>query len=233
MKLPDRAVLRTLPLVMAFYSAFAMAGTVRTAQDLLLVVPEGNKAPATLSSQVNDYRHALSDERVLWVKSLPREGGKTSGFAAMAVLNFPGNVAIHNAAALSDPLQLTLADTLIQGGSAPPAGSKPVYKISYYQLTAPRADFEGWVNGYLEKFLEAQQQHGILTRYAMYLERGNNGRALLVLEYPDANTEQDAEPRKAKLNDALIKTDAEYVRQLGLKESLRVTQSWTLAVPAS
>jgi len=107
-----------------------------------------------------------------------------------------------------------------------------VYKISYYQLTAPRADFTAWVDGYLGKFLAVQQQHGILTRYAMYLERGPHGRALLVLEYPDAATEQGAEPIKAKLNDELVRTDAEYQRQLGLKESLRKTQSWTLAVPA-
>jgi len=88
------------------------------------------------------------------------------------------------------------------------------------------------VDGYLSKYLEAQQRHGILTRYAMYLERGHNGRALLVLEYPDANTEQTAEPIKGRLNDEILRTDAEYARQLGLKETLRKTQSWTIAVPA-
>jgi len=226
-------LMKKLPLLLlALHASLAFSGTQKVAQDVVVVVPEGNSSPATLAAQVNDWRRTLGDEHVLWVNSEPRSDGKPSGFAAMAVLNFPGAVQLDNPAALAGPLQLSFADVLTQGGSAPPVGSAPVYKISYYELTAPRANLEAWVDGYLSKFLAAQQQNGILTRYAMYLERGNNGRALLVLEYPDAHTEQTAEPIKARFNDELLRTDAEYKRQLGLKESLRKTQSWTIAVPA-
>jgi len=226
-------LMKKIPLLLlALPFSLVFAEPLKVAQDMIVVVPEGSTRPATLAAQVNDWQHALGADRVLWVNSQPRSDGKASGFAAMAILNFPGAVQLNNAAALPAPLQLSMADVLIQGGSAPPAGSKPVYKISYYELTAPRANFEAWVDGYLGKYLNVQQQHGILTRYALYLERGHNGRALLVLEYPDAQTEQNAEPIKARLSDDIAAVDAEYVRQLGLKESLRTTRSWTLAVPA-
>jgi len=226
-------LIKKLPLlVFALNAAMAFAGPQKIAQDMVVVVPEGSASPATLAAQVDDWRRVLGDDHVLWVNSEPRTDGKPSGFAAMAILNFPGAVQLNNPAALAGPLQLSFADVLAQGGSAPAAGTSPVYKISYYELTAPRANLEAWVDGYLRKFLEAQHQNGILTRYAMYLERGHNGRALLVLEYPDAHTEQTAEPIKARFNDELLRTDAEYKRQLGLKESLRKTQSWTIAVPA-
>jgi len=226
-------LMKKLPLlILALQASLAFAGPQKIAQDVVVVVPEGAASPATLAAQVSDWRHALGQDNVLWVNSQPRSDGKPSGFAAMAVLNFPGPVQLDNPAALSSPLQLSLADVLTQGGSAPPAGSQPVYKISYYQLTAPREHLQAWVDGYLSKYLKAQQEHGILTRYAMYLERGHQGRALLVLEYPDAQTEQAAEPIKGRLNDEIMRTDTEYKRQLGLKESLRKTQSWTIAVPA-
>jgi len=226
-------LMKKLPLLLfALHAALAFAQPHKVAQNMVVVVPEGDARPVTLAAQVEDFRHALGQENVLWVDSQPRTDGKPSGFASMAVLNFPGAVQLNNPAALAAPLQLSVVDILTQGGSAPPAGSNPVYKISYYQLTAPRANLQAWVDGYLSKYLEAQQRHGILTRYAMYLERGHNGRALLVLEYPDANTEQTAEPIKGRLNDEILRTDAEYARQLGLKETLRKTQSWTIAVPA-
>jgi len=226
-------LIKKLPLLwFAMHAALAFAQPHKVAQDLVVVVPEGSTPPAALAAQVEDFRHTLGPDRVLWVDSQPRSDGKPSGFASMAVLNFPGTVQLTNPAALAAPLQLSLVDVLTQGGSAPPANTQPVYKISYYALTAPRANLEAWVDGYLSKYLAAQQQHGILTRYAMYLERGHNGRALLVLEYPDAQTEQTAEPIKGRLNDEILRTDAEYARQLGLKETLRKTQSWTIAVPA-
>jgi hypothetical protein len=218
-------------------SALMLAGLGRAhaADDVIVVVPEGTSKPAALSGQVAQWRSQLGAADVLWVDSVKRD--KPSGFGAMAVLNFDdaaqlANWRKTNTAALKAPLQVVDADVLTEGGRAPAAGSQPVYKISYYTLTAPRQDFQAWVDGYLTKYLEAQHKHGILTRYAMYLEHGQGGRALLVLEYTDAKTEQAAEPIKEKLSEDIAKADAEYTRQFELKESLRTTQSWTLATPA-
>ena len=205
------------------------------AEDLVIVVPEGAQKPEALSGQMVEWKAKLGTDNVIWVDSLKRE--KPSGFASMAVLGFSNDT--HRAAwrkahagKLNGSLQVSDVDTLVEGGVAPPASSKPVYKISYYKLLSSREAFQAWVDGYLGKYLEAQLEHKILTRYAMYLERGEGGRLLLVLEYPDVETEQGAEPIKEGLSEKIARTDAEYVRQLDLKESLRTTQSWTLAVPA-
>ncbi|KAF1685371.1 hypothetical protein B1992_12630 [Pseudoxanthomonas broegbernensis] len=207
----------------------------KAADDLIVVVPEGAAKPAVLSGQVDRWRQELGAGNVVWVDSVKRD--KPSGFGSMAVLNFADEARRAawekaNAASLAAPLEVVRADVLTEGGAVPAAGSKPVYKISYYELTAPRADFQAWVDGYLAKYLQAQLRHGILTRYAMYLEHGQGGRALLVLEYADARTEQGAEPIKEKLSEDIARADAEYTRQSRLKETLRTTQSWTLAVPA-
>ncbi|PZQ33398.1 MAG: hypothetical protein DI562_01870 [Stenotrophomonas acidaminiphila] len=205
------------------------------ADDLILVVPEGTAKPEALSGHVAKWRTELGAQNVVWVDSVKRE--KPSGFGAMAVLNFNDAAQFaewqaKHAAAIGAPIKATPVDVLTEGGAAPAAGSQPVYKISYYTLTSSREAFQAWVDGYLTKYLEAQRTNNILTRYAMYLEQGQGGRALLVLEYTDAKTEQAAEPIKEKLSQDIARADAEYTRQFELKESLRTTQSWTLAVPA-
>lgn len=223
-------------LALAIFAAGAPVASAGEVEDLILVVPEGAAKPASLSADVARWRSSLGNADVVHVDSLKRE--KPSGFGSMVVLNFDSHDELAawkraNAKSLAAPLQVKEADVLTEGGKAPANGSKPVYKISYYALTSPREAFQGWVDGYLTKYLDAQVQHHILTRYGMYLEHGKDGRALLVLEYADAKTEQEAEPIKAKLSDDIARVDKEYARQSDLKESLRTTQSWTLAVPAN
>lgn len=234
-KKPGIGYLRMPLLALALGATSAFAGPGRVASDMVVVVPEGTAHPAALSTQVEAWRKALGPDNVVWVDSLKRE--KPSGFGSMAVLHFPGQAQMAawqqaNAAALAAPLQLSIADVLTQGGKAPPASAKPMYKISYYTLNSPREAMQAWVDGYLTRYLDAQVDHGILTRYAMYLERNAGGRALLVLEYTDARTEQEAEPIKARLSEDIARVDKEYARQSALKEELRTTQSWTLAAPA-
>lgn len=228
--LMNATALATTLFAMGLGSAWAGQG-----EDLIVVVPENTAKPASLPAHVAEWRQALGTANVIAVDSVKRE--KPSGFGSMAVLNFDGKAELSswrqaNAASLATPLQATVADALTEGGAAPAAGSKPVYKISYYSLTSPREDFQAWVDGYLTKYLDMQLKSGILSRYGMYLEHGSDGRALLVLEYTDARTEQEAEPIKARLSEEIARVDQEYARQLELKESLRTTQSWTLAVPS-
>ena len=204
-------------------------------EDLVVVVPEGTAKPPRLSAAVAGWRAELGRQDVIWVDSLKRE--QPSGFASMAVLNFTSNSQLAawkraSAATLPAGLRIVDVDVLAEGGTASAKGGEPVYKISYYTLTSPREQFQAWVDGYLVKYLDAQVRHRILNRYAMYLEAGQAGRALLVLEYADAATERSAEPIKEKLSEEIAHSDQEYARQSSLKESLRTTQSWTLAVPA-
>lgn len=211
--------------------ALAIAGNGKA---MVIVVPEGATPAAGVPAQVEHWRKSLGVDNVVWVDSVKRE--KRSGFASMAVLNFDAVPALQawrqTSTVLPAPLQATVADVLAKAGTMPAPGSQPIYKISYYTLESTREAFQDWVDGYLVKYLDAQLENDILTRYAMYLEQGEGGRALLVLEYTDAEAEQGAEPIKAKLSEDIASKDAEYVRQLGLKETLRTTQSWTVAVPA-
>ena len=222
-------------LALAIFVAGASTAVAGQSEDLILVVPEGTAKPASLSADVAKWRNSLGNQDVVHVDSVKRE--KPSGFGSMVVLNFDSHDELAawkkaNAKSLAAPLQLKEADVLTEGGKAPAPGTKPMYKISYYQPTSSREDIQAWVDGYLTKYLDVQIEKDILTRYGFYLEEGTDGRLLLVLEYRDAKTEHEAEPIKAAASDAIAKTNKEYARQSGLKESLRTTQSWTLAVPA-
>jgi hypothetical protein len=201
----------------------------------VITVPEG--AATDVSTAGDSVGAALAQESaqdILRVRSVKRE--QPSGFATMAIASFGDQGALENwqvgaGATLAAPLVVRAAGVMTAGGTLAPAPSSSVFKISYYTLTAPLEAFRAWVDGYLSKYLEAQRSAGILKSYVMYLEEGASGRALLVLEYPDAIVEKEAEPRKAKLGDELARRDPEYARQEALKEGLRTTQSWTLATP--
>jgi nucleotide-binding universal stress UspA family protein len=217
-------------------TGLATMGPAFAADDLIVILPEGASKPARLSADVARWRAELGSADLVFVDSVKRD--KPSGFASMAVLDFTSASQMKawqeaNAASLGSPLRAVPVDVLTRGGAAPQAGAKPVYKISYYTLTSPRETFQTWVDGYLTPYLDMQLESGILTRYAMYLEDVPSGRALLVLEYTDAKTEAGAEPIKARQHEEYARKNAGYAQLAKLKESLRTTESWTVAVPAN
>lgn len=205
-----------------------------SAAHLLLTVPEGAQAPEALVDIAQPGANASSE--VPWVRSLKREA--PSGFQYLSAVGFDDDTSLQawrtaHAATLGAPMTLKRARVLVESETATSGSAQSMFKISYYSLVAPVSEFQKWVDGYLAKYLAAQRTAGILTSYVMYLEEDDHGRALLVLEYPDAATEQSAEPIKEKLSEQLAASDAAYAELMPLKEELRTTQSWTLAVPAT
>ena len=213
----------------------APAATIRAeATTLVITRPEASSREVATDGSLASSLTAQSGSRALHVNSVKRD--QPSGFETMWLASFKSPASLQqwtqaNAERLAAPLTVRSTRVLARGGQLAPSPSRSVFKISYYSLTAPAESLSAWVDGYLSKYLEAQRSAGILTSYAMYLDSEPGVRALLVLEYPDADTERTAEPRKEKLSEELAARDAEYARQMNLKESLRRTDSWTLAVP--
>ena len=198
---------------------------------LILSVPEGGQAPASLVET-----GASTPAGTPWVRSIKGKG--PSGFERLSTVGFPDEKAreawrTDQAPRLKEPILVKPARLPIGSGRGASHSARSVFKISYYTLSAPVSEFEDWVGGYLNKYLRVQESAGILSSYAMYLEEGTAGRALLVLEYPDAAKEASAEPIKEKLSDELAATDATYAAQMNRKEKVRTTQSWALAVPVA
>ncbi len=208
-------------------------GTGETASWLILSVPEGATPARAAIGVPFEKRDEPGD--IPWVRSI--KGKARSGFEQLAILEFSDGKAFEawraaHAAQLESPVLGTRARVLASSGDRAARSPKSMLKISYYSLTVPVSEFLDWVDGYLVKYLRAQRSAGILASYAMFLEEGEKGRALLVLEYPDASTEKSAEPIKEKLSDELAAHDAVYAEQMRRKEQVRVTDTWTLAVPA-
>jgi hypothetical protein len=201
---------------------------------LILTVPEGAEAPKDLLHTTTVQPGGGMSVETPWVRSIKRDA--PSGFSNLSSVGFADEASLDawrtaHTSRLSSPVTQKRARVLAKSDSVATGSALSMFKISYYSLVAPVAEFESWVDGYLAKYLHAQRSAGILSSYVMYLEEGAQGRALLVLEYPDASTEQSAEPTKEKLSEQLAASDAEYAGQMAKKEALRTTQSWTLAVP--
>jgi hypothetical protein len=241
----------TLRLIATLVAPLVFAGCARAMDDVgNIAAPEPHRSKAALhlilsvperveaQSQLVDTATALQGARIFletpWVRSLKRDA--PSGFQKLSSLGFADEASLQawrtaHATQLAAPLTLKRARVLTKSDAVASGSDLAMFKISYYSLVAPLPEFEKWVDGYLAKYLSAQRAAGILSSYVMYLEEEDHGRALLVLEYPDAATEQSAEPIKEKLSEQLAARDAEYAKLMPLKEELRTTQSWTLAVP--
>lgn len=199
---------------------------------LILTVPEGTEAPKEVLETAMGQQGAGTTLELPWVRSVKREA--PSGFEHISTLGFADEASLEawrsvHATQLVAPLTLKRASVLAKSAVPPTRSPNSMFKISYYTLVAPVPKFQEWVDGYLTKYLEAQRAGGILSSYVLYLE--DRGRALLVLEYPDATTEQAAEPIKEKMSEQLAASDPVYAKLMPLKEELRTTQSWTLAAP--
>lgn len=202
---------------------------------VIIKMPAGRSAPQDLKDKAADWRKAGTVDSALWVSSSVEEQ-PTPGFAALLMLEFPNQRSYSSwlqqeGGKLPAPLVVRRADVLAQEKVAAYDPSITVFKVSYYTPKLSREFSTRWVEGYLDKYLNAQLQAGILVTYSMYLEHDakEKGRLLLVLQYHDATIAAQAEPIKEKLNDALVARDSHYAALAEVKEKVRVTQSVTLA----
>jgi hypothetical protein len=210
-------------------------GVAGTPVQVIVNIPAGRDAPADLAGQAATWRKAGIVNQALWVNSKVEEKPK-HGFASLLTLEFPNEAAYTRWSSaelpkLAAPLVARRAEVLAQEKVAAYDPNITLFKVSYYTPSVSREEVAKWVKGYLAKYLHAQLQAGILVSYTMYLEEGAApaGQMLLVLQYHDATIARDAEPIKGKLNDGLAATDEEYATLAAAKESIRVTQSVTVA----
>lgn len=206
-----------------------------TSVHVIIKVPAGQVAPASLRGKAADWRKAGIVSKALWVNST-REEKPTPGFAALLTLEFPDEQAYASwfekeASKLPAPLSMDRADVLAQEQVAAYDPAITVFKVSFYTPLLSRELSAEWVEGYLQKYLHSQLQAGILVTYAMYQQQNtaDKGQMLLVLQYHDAAVAREAEAIKAKLNDQLAAGDANYAALAQAKERVRTVQSVTLA----
>lgn len=202
---------------------------------VIINVPVGQEAPAGLEGRVADWRKAGILSGALWVNSA-LENKQIPGFASLLTLEFPSQRAYSawfekDGKELAAPLIMKRADVLSQEKLAAYDPTITIFKVNYYTPKLSRELSRKWVNGYLEKYLHAQLQAGILVTYTMYLEHEaeGQGRMLLVLQYHDATIAKEGEAIKSKLNNELAAKDSHYSALADAKEKVRAIQSATLA----
>lgn len=215
--------------------AVATASQGDTSVHAIIKVPAGQVAPEGLQGKAADWRKAGIVSKALWVNSTLEER-PVAGFAALLTLEFPNEQAYaswfdREGSKLPASLTVDRAEVLTQEQVAAYDPAITIFKVSYYAPKLSRELSTEWVEGYLEKYLHAQLQAGILVTYTMYLEEdaADKGQLLLVLQYHDATIAKEAEPIKAKLNNELAAKDANYAALAQAKERVRNTQSVTLA----
>jgi hypothetical protein len=211
----------------------AVQAVVETSEPVyaLLKVPAGETTPADLLDRVSGWQRIGQVREAVWLNSNQTD---SPGFATVVTLEFPGESVYsqwesQNAATLTAAVNLKRADRLTHAETIPRDSTKAVFKANYYQPKVPPARFREFARGYIEKFMEVQRQANLLTSYSMFLERGERGQALLILEHLDKPTYDTVTPVKEKLRAALMERDAGYKQYEDTAANYRDAVSGTTA----
>lgn len=197
---------------------------------VLLRIPPGEETPAGLLERVRAWQRSGAVDRAVWLSAVPSD---KPAFTALVTLEFSSERSFARWHEVESeklaPASARRADLLTRGETVPRDSRKAVFKANYYQPKVPPEQFRQFAEGYIERFMEVQRQANLLTSYSMFLERGADGQALLILEHLDQATFDSVTPVKEKLRAALIERDAGYARYEETAASYRVAVSGTTA----
>lgn len=231
-------VQRTTRIKQALYLAAILLSAcfAATAQpaNVVVSVPVGTKAPASLATQLSFWRQSGQVSDVLWLESSQKE---EAGFSTLVALEFPSegsyqSWAREEASKLAAPLVVKRADVLTHGEITPRDSNKSIFVVNEYKTLVPATDYRKYVEDYIAPNMQNQRAHKILIRYTMYLLReddGSKGNSYLVMEYRDSVAFDRRDGIKDEFKQKLLATNAQWKRLNDTKDSIRTDGAQTMA----
>jgi len=196
---------------------------------VLLEVPAGQAAPEGLSEQLSSWRHSGQVSDVLWLNADQQEA---PGFSTMIALEFPSEVYYEawkdtEAQKLGQGLEVKKADALVHGEKTPRDSNRSVFKVNTYPVSTTPEEYARYSEQYIRPLMEGQISERIMMRYTMYLTEDHV--AVLLMEYRDPISFNKSAEVKTRVRANLTANNPDYVRYHGIKDSLRVDGSETIA----
>jgi len=217
-------------------SLTALASQIAVAQSepvhAVIIAPAG--ASDTAITKLLAQKATATDPAALRIVATKVEEGP--GFGSLTFLEFPSEVAYEQwrtqrGVGLVAPVAVKRLDVLVQHQGVSHNRSASVYKVNAYRSKVAASAYGDFAANYIAPLMEGQVEKGIMLDYAMYIERGAVGEALvwLVVEYRDAAAFAAADDIKPKVRSNLTANHAGYAKYDKTKDTLRDNVSETLA----
>jgi hypothetical protein len=173
------------------------------------------------------------------LRAVPQQK-ETPGFTSLALVELPSPQAYKTwsaqvAAKLGKDATVRQADVLRQEGKPVPAPEKAIYVVNFYLPKVSAAEYRSYTERYIAPNMNQQRGEGVMSRYAMLLERdaaGAKGRAMLLTEYVDDAAFAKRGEVKAR-GKAMLLADPQWKQINDTKDSLRddLSSATAKAVP--
>lgn len=222
------------------------AAAVDTPANAIVWVPPGKAVPADFGKRLRALKDDGTASEVRVVKEYDHEvkEGYGPGFDELAIVAFPSEAAYEQwkaspAADFGADVITSRVDVMTERVSKKNDPGQSIYVISQYESFVSPQEYKDYSQAYIDPNMDNQYHSGIMTRYAMYLEREATGglqnpRAFLVTEYAN----QAEFDRKASVKDPykallLSGTHPEWARLNVEKKKMRrdFTESYAKPVP--
>ncbi|CAN7753434.1 hypothetical protein LJR290_006833 [Variovorax sp. LjRoot290] len=201
----------------------------------VITEPLGSERLSEMAPQFKAWRKAgvLTDFKLLKAQADQKE----PGFAALAVVELPDEAAFktwssQTAPKFGDKLIVRRATRVRHEGQPSKTPASAVHVASFYSTHVSASDYKRYTEHYIAPNMNLQRAAGIMSQYAMYVERepvAGQTRSLLVMEYADAAAYAHREPIKEVGKQKLL-ADPEWKRLNDVKETIRSDISSTAAI---
>lgn len=184
---------------------------------------------------------AASGANVLLLEKLPKQlaetGIKSPFFSTLAVVRFLSEEQFEQwyvpaVQALGDKASVKRADLVVADGVSDTPRPDAYFAINLYETLVPAEQYKTYTASYITPNMANQKSSGVMSSYAMYLERGEGEakpRSVLIKEYVNEEAFGNSGAVKdAYKNDVLLK-NAEWKHIDETKAEIRTDLNETLA----
>lgn len=220
----------SLPLAVALGVTSACAEPVH----VVITEPLGSERLSGMAPQFESWRKAGLLTKFKLLKAQP--GQKEPGFTTLAVVDLPNENAFKTwssqaAPRFGDKLIVRRASVMRHEGQPSKTPASAVYVANLYSTHVSANEYKRYTERYIAPNMNLQRAAGIMSQYAMYLERepvAGQTRALLVMEYADPAAYARRDAIKSEGKQKLL-ADPEWKRFNDVKETIRSDISGTAA----
>lgn len=201
---------------------------------VLLKVPAGQTAPASLSQDIAQWKQSGT---ITDATRLDSAEAAEHDLSTLVILDFPSEDAYQawnaqNASSLGSQVTAKRAELYLSGGTHTVERENAHYMVHIHGIpTAPQHadEYKDFLDSYMSPLLKGQHEAGVLRGYRLFIERDENGAigdSIWAAQYKDADAYGRTSAIKVKIREDLLANDPGFAKYRsdayykGLREAL-------------
>jgi hypothetical protein len=185
-----------------------------------------------LAPRFEEWRQKGLISSVRLLQATPEQPEPPAGFSTLALVTLPSPSAYRTWRAEAGRVPgvdaVVRQATVVADNGRSGDARRAVFVANFYAPKVGPAGYQFYTDRYIAPNMNQQRQAGIMNRYTMYLEQGDGGRGLLVMEYLDEQALARRDEIKTRGRKRLL-DNAEWKHIDDIKESLRESLPTTTA----